>query len=238
MKITKQNTKQYKWGDKSNGWYFLESPHLHIIEALMLPNAAETKYYHNTSEQFFYIIKGIATFEIGNEIHKIQAREAIYILPEVKHQIKNLTNKNLEFIVISQPAILNYRINKPFENNIGESQIINLNNKQFKGLSNSKNGEVSDETIFTYHQKNDIIWATYEGGDIKFGTLSGSIIDNQLKFNYQHQNLQGTFLTGKCETVIFLINNKIQLHENWQWTCRDFSCGESVLVEVNFSADF
>jgi hypothetical protein len=108
---------------------------------------------------------------------------------------------------------------------------INLNNKQFKALHNSKNGEVSNETIFTYHQKNDIIWATYEGGDIKFGTLSGSIIGNQLKFNYQHQNKKGEFLTGKCETEILVIDNQIQLHEKWQWTCRDFSSGESILIK-------
>jgi hypothetical protein len=115
---------------------------------------------------------------------------------------------------------------------------INLNNKQFKALHNSENGEVSDDTIFNYHQKNDIVWATYEGGDIKFGTLSGEIIGNQLKFNYQHQNQSGEFLTGKCETIIKIVNHKIKLHETWQWTCRDFSSGESVLVEVDFTAEF
>ena len=233
MKRTKQNTKHYNWGNKCDGWHFLQSQHLHIIEELMPPNTAETKHYHNISEQFFYIIKGVATFEIENETHKIHAREAIHILPKVKHQIKNLANKDLEFIVISQPTTRGDRINEPFENNIDESQKINLNGKQFKGLSNSENGEVSDATIFSYHQKNDIIWATYEGGDIRFGTLSGSIIGNQLKFNYQHQNQQGEFLTGTCETDISIVDNKIQLHETWQWTCRDFSSGESVLAEID-----
>ena len=49
----------------------------------------------------------------------------------------------------------------------------NLRNKQFRALANSDNGEVGDETSFHDRQENDVIWATYQGGDIKFGTLSG-----------------------------------------------------------------
>ncbi len=108
---------------------------------------------------------------------------------------------------------------------------INLNNKKFTSIVNSSNGEVSSDTIFHYRQKGNIIWATYEGGDILFGTLSGKISKNQLVFTYQHQNLEGEFMTGKCETKVELVDKKIRLNESWQWTCRDFSSGTSVLEE-------
>lgn len=109
---------------------------------------------------------------------------------------------------------------------------MNLNGKLFKAQSNSDNGEVGAGTIFHYRQKENIVWATYEGGDVLFGTLSGKREGNQLYFTYQHQNLSGEFMTGKCTSEMRLEGNKIRLYESWEWTCRDFSKGESILIEV------
>lgn len=108
---------------------------------------------------------------------------------------------------------------------------ISLHNKKFKAAQNSENGEVSEETIFHYRQQGDIIWATYEGGDVYFGTLSGRIQADKLFFQYQHQNRQGEYVNGECHTEIKLIAGRVELHETWQWKCRDFSSGTSVLVE-------
>ena len=102
----------------------------------------------------------------------------------------------------------------------------------FRSVSNSKNGEVSSNTIFEYRQNDNIIWATYQGGDIIFGTLSGRIENNKLIFNYQHQNLQGNFKTGKCQSIIEMYKGKLILKESWEWTCDDFSKGESILEEI------
>ena len=110
--------------------------------------------------------------------------------------------------------------------------MINLHNKKFKALSNSDNGEVSQDTIFHYRQKDKIIWATYEGGDVLFGTLSGRISNHELEFTYQHQNLRGDFMTGHCTTFIKEEKDKILLHETWQWTSGDHSSGTSTLIEV------
>ncbi|MCH2045417.1 MAG: hypothetical protein MK212_14970 [Saprospiraceae bacterium] len=111
--------------------------------------------------------------------------------------------------------------------------MINLNNKKFKALSNSSNGEVGEETYFHYYQKKDIIWAEYQGGDIIKGTLVGKIIHDQLEFSYQHINHERKVMTGNCTSVpLVLENGKIQLEETWQWTCGDFSSGTSTLVEI------
>lgn len=109
---------------------------------------------------------------------------------------------------------------------------MNLHNKQFRALSNSDNGEVGGATRFHYRQEGDVIWATYQGGDIKFGTLSGWIKGSELFFHYQHQNRAGEFMTGKCSTRIQLQAHKIQLHETWQWTSGDQSSGTSILEEI------
>jgi len=111
---------------------------------------------------------------------------------------------------------------------------MNYHNKFFRSASNTDNGEVSNETTFHYRQEaDDIIWATYQGGAIRFGTLSGYISSNgELFFHYQHQNTKGEFMTGKCHSIPEqLPDGRIRLLEKWQWTSGDLSTGESVIEE-------
>lgn len=113
--------------------------------------------------------------------------------------------------------------------------VINYHNRYFRSSSNTENGEVSAETTFHYRQKGAaIIWATYEGGQILFGTLSGQILPSgDLLFHYQHQNKAGAFMTGKCQsTPEILEDGRILLHEKWQWTSGDGSKGESLIEEI------
>jgi len=110
---------------------------------------------------------------------------------------------------------------------------INLNNRKFKSLSNSANGEISDTTIFHYYQRSEMIWAEYFGGEILKGFLIGKIFNRSLQFSYQHMNHSKEIMTGKCKTQISLNENgKIQLNEEWEWTCKDYSKGTSKLIEI------
>lgn len=110
---------------------------------------------------------------------------------------------------------------------------INLNNKKFKALSNSSNGEVSDDTVFHYFQRDALVWAEYQGGGIVKGFLIGKVEENQLKFSYQHLNENLEIMTGKCTSSPESdANGKIKLIEKWEWTCKDFSKGESILIEI------
>ena len=110
----------------------------------------------------------------------------------------------------------------------------NLDGRVFRSLGNTDNGEVDDSTRFYYHQKEDIIWATYEGGQIRFGTLSGYMKPNgELFFHYQHQNLAGEFMTGKCHSIPVPTDRaKLRFQEHWEWTNGDYSQGQSTIEEV------
>lgn len=110
---------------------------------------------------------------------------------------------------------------------------INLHEKKFRSIISTANGEVSSETIFYYRQKKNIIWATYEGGSVLFGTLSGEIKGNELFFTYQHQNKEGNFKTGKCTSIVEVVDSRIRLKEKWEWTCDDYSKGNSELEEIS-----
>ena len=111
---------------------------------------------------------------------------------------------------------------------------INYDGRKFIPKMNSENGEVGEQTNFTYHQNGNLLWAEYSGGDILKGSLIGTVLCNgELDFVYHHMNQNMQIKTGKCHSVPTVQENgKIELSEQWQWTSGDYSKGESLLVEV------
>ncbi len=108
------------------------------------------------------------------------------------------------------------------------------NNRRFRSVSNSPSGEVDSSTTFNYFQDGEIVWATYSGGSIKLGSLL-ALVDEQggLDIRYQHLNISGKLMTGKCQsTPEILSDGRIRLHEVWQWTSGDLSEGESIVEEI------
>ena len=110
----------------------------------------------------------------------------------------------------------------------------NYDKRVFKSVSNSETGEVSSETTFYYHQKENLVWAEYSGGEIVFGTLLAKVLENNsLEMRYQHLNKKGELMTGKCFSAPEIMENgKIRLLESWEWTSGDFSKGASVVEEI------
>lgn len=110
---------------------------------------------------------------------------------------------------------------------------INYDDKYFLIKQNSDNGEVNNQTIFHYHQKENIIWADYAGGEIVKGYLVGTVDYNgNLNFSYQHVNDKQQIRIGICASnPIVLDNGKLELHEKWQWLNEDKSKGDSILIE-------
>ena len=106
--------------------------------------------------------------------------------------------------------------------------------RRFIPKMNSENGEVNEQTIFTYHQKGKLLWAEYSGGNILKGFLIGTVsINGELDFVYHHMNQVMQVKTGKCHSVpTILEDGKIELSEKWEWTSGNYSEGESLLVEV------
>lgn len=110
---------------------------------------------------------------------------------------------------------------------------VTYDNKIFVPKVNSENGEVDGQTRFAYHQKGNMIWAEYSGGEIEKGFLIGTVdVDGNLDFTYQHLNTKMQVRIGKCHSIpTILSDGKIELHEEWQWLNGDKSKGSSVLVE-------
>lgn len=69
----------------------------------MPPKASESLHKHSKSQQFFFIVKGEAKFELDGEIHGLQENEGIHVKPNQVHRIVNASNEPLELLVISEP---------------------------------------------------------------------------------------------------------------------------------------
>lgn len=111
---------------------------------------------------------------------------------------------------------------------------ISYHNRKFRSVSNSETGEVGQETIFHYQQTDDLVTASYAGGDIRQGMLIAKADPaGHLDMRYQHLNQQGTLMTGMCKTVPEVLpDGRLRLHETWQWTSGDHSKGQSIVEEV------
>ncbi|WP_439482988.1 n-acetylglutamate synthase [Cyclobacterium plantarum] len=111
---------------------------------------------------------------------------------------------------------------------------MNYHDKKFKPLSNSGNGETSQETLFHYQQEGNILTSLYQGGKIKKGHLIGLVDENgHIDMRYHQVNVKGELMTGVCRSRPEIMENgKIRLHEEWQWTSGDHSRGTSMLEEV------
>lgn len=112
--------------------------------------------------------------------------------------------------------------------------MINYNNKMFRPVSNTENGETSAETVFIYKQQGNILTSEYSGGKIIKGHLIGLVSDNgTITMRYHQVNKNGELMAGFCASVPEVLpNGKIRLHETWQWITGDNSKGESVIEEA------
>ena len=111
--------------------------------------------------------------------------------------------------------------------------MIDYNNKVFRPVANTENGETSNETVFHYRQSGNVLTSAYSGGKIVQGHLIG-LVDaaGNINMRYHQVNVHGELMTGICTSVPELLpNGKIRLHETWEWTSGDRSKGNSVLEE-------
>ncbi len=112
---------------------------------------------------------------------------------------------------------------------------MNYHNKKFRPVSNTENGETSEDTLFQYQQEGNILTCSYSGGQIISGQLIG-LVDDQgnIDMRYHQVNQKGELMTGICQSKPEILpDGRIRLHETWQWTSGDQSKGNSILEEVD-----
>ena len=113
--------------------------------------------------------------------------------------------------------------------------MLDYNARTFRSVANSDGGDVDGQTTFHYHQRDNVVWATYAGGSVAFGTLLAKVdADGNLDMRYQHVSVDGNFKSGRCHSrPETLADGRVRLHERWQWTDGAEGHGVSVIEEVS-----
>lgn len=102
--ISWQNAEHFRWREVCDGWYLVNQPtRLTVLQERMPPGTSEVRHYHREAYQFFFILAGVATLELNGQRYELHPHEGIAVPPLVPHQMWNLSDAPMEFLVISQP---------------------------------------------------------------------------------------------------------------------------------------
>lgn len=101
--ISRENAEHYNWKSVCDGWHFVKTEELSIIAEKMPPNTFEDMHFHRKARQFFYILSGEAEMKFQASSVSLKAGMGIEIAPMEIHQMTNISNAPVEFMVISMP---------------------------------------------------------------------------------------------------------------------------------------
>ncbi len=101
--VSRANAAHYVWGEVCDGWHLLASEGLSVIEERVPPGGGETAHLHRRAEQFFYVLAGRATMELGGEQIELGPGQGLAVPPGVVHRLRNAAADDLRFLVISAP---------------------------------------------------------------------------------------------------------------------------------------
>jgi mannose-6-phosphate isomerase-like protein (cupin superfamily) len=101
--IEKSSAEHYRWGGICDGWRLVETGTHSIIEERVPPGGSESRHFHKGVTQFFYVLKGVLSFEINGNEHDVSPRQGIEIGPLIPHRVFNRSASDAEFLVFSTP---------------------------------------------------------------------------------------------------------------------------------------
>ena len=101
--VSRASAEHYVWGGACDGWHLVRGPQLSVIEERMPPATREERHRHARARQFFYVLAGELTLEVGGTRHRLAARTGIEIPPDTPHQALNESTAAVEFLVVSAP---------------------------------------------------------------------------------------------------------------------------------------
>lgn len=99
--VSKAIVDAFVWREICHGWTLLDRPNLHVVQERMPPQTFELRHVHTETHQFYFVLEGRATIERGNDEFHVERAQAIEIPPGCVHKMRNDSQSDLEFLVIS-----------------------------------------------------------------------------------------------------------------------------------------
>jgi mannose-6-phosphate isomerase-like protein (cupin superfamily) len=103
MIVSTEHAEHYIWGEVCDGWHLLKRDDMSVIQERVPAGGAEVMHYHTQARQFFYILEGEGTMAFEDQVIVLEKGQGIEIAPQVKHQFKNQSNRDVHFLVVSVP---------------------------------------------------------------------------------------------------------------------------------------
>jgi len=101
--VSADNAEHYKWGAGCDGWHLVKTPALSVIKERVPSGCEEVRHFHKLSEQFFFVLSGVASLEVDGQTNVIEAQQGMHVPAGVPHQLRNDQDRDLVFIVTSVP---------------------------------------------------------------------------------------------------------------------------------------
>ena len=108
--VDRSSAEHYVWGGVCDGWHFVKRQDMSVIAERVPPGARETRHFHPTARQFFYILSGRATIEIDGDRVVLEVGQGVEIAPGVAHQFINDSPDDVHFLVVSHPTTRGDRV--------------------------------------------------------------------------------------------------------------------------------
>jgi hypothetical protein len=107
--------------------------------------------------------------------------------------------------------------------------MINYDGRRFGAL-----GAIGEPAVAVYHQRGDLLWGEFSGGQTRRGALCGLCMPNgELEFAYTSVLTSGEVISGHCfSTPRLLDDGRILLHEKWERFGQHAATGESEIAEL------
>lgn len=113
--VSRENAEHYNWKTVCDGWHLVRTAELSVIAEKMPPDTYEDVHYHCKAKQFFYILSGKAEMRLKNTTVELPAGTGIEIEPMELHQMTNVSDQPVEFMVISMPESHGDKVIAEFE---------------------------------------------------------------------------------------------------------------------------
>jgi len=102
--IDRSSAEHYIWGDVCDGWHLVKRTDMSVIAERVPPGAKETRHFHSTARQFFFILSGRAVIEINGGRVALGEGQGIEVVPGTSHQFINESPEDVHFLVVSHPS--------------------------------------------------------------------------------------------------------------------------------------
>lgn len=97
--------KKIEWLKHHFAWTLIETKHGNLKYEEIPINGKSDIHFHQNSIQFFFITQGRAKFILDKEKHILNETDGIEVPPRKLHQVINIGNNKLLFLLASFPSV-------------------------------------------------------------------------------------------------------------------------------------